>query len=323
MLRKQIALLIVIPVFWCFTFLVGSAKEVDLSNGWTAETEKLTVFDELAVDNSIIKSSASSVSAKLSLVFENEENNFDDEFLQKIFDLTNKERQDHNLKPLKINSLLNKAAQLKAEDMVKNNYFDHYSPQGISPWHWIEKAGYHYATAGENLAVDYQTPEAVVKAWLLSASHRANILNEKYTEIGLAKIYGPYKNHQALMIVQIFAKPNHEVGDEFSVFLKIQSDSQNNINAVGANLTYSTDTLYLKSIDFSHSPFPIYFKEINPAQGSIEIAVVKPNGGLEDESEVARLNFKVIASGPLEINWAGNPLVLANDGQMINNVRAL
>ncbi|MCX6723023.1 MAG: CAP domain-containing protein [Candidatus Staskawiczbacteria bacterium] len=65
----------------------------------------------------------------------------------------NQTRQSSGLKPLIENQKLNQAAQLKAQNMVANNYFAHTSPTGVSPWFWFLKVGYNYKYAGENLAI--------------------------------------------------------------------------------------------------------------------------------------------------------------------------
>src|SRR3989338_5348120 len=67
----------------------------------------------------------------------------------------NAERQTYNETPLQTNALLEYAAQMKADNMAQNGYFSHISPDGTSPWQWIQKAGYQYQRAGENLAVNF------------------------------------------------------------------------------------------------------------------------------------------------------------------------
>jgi hypothetical protein len=108
---------------------------------------------------------------------------------------------------LKENILLTLAAQSKANDMAKNGYFSHVTPTGKTPWQWITEAGYNYAYAGENLAVNFTESEDVNKAWLNSPSHRANIVNGKFTEIGIATAEGMYNGQKATYVVQMFGTP--------------------------------------------------------------------------------------------------------------------
>ncbi len=75
--------------------------------------------------------------------------------------ITNDERTLNNVPPLSTNKLLEKAAQLKAEDMANRGYFAHNSPDGKTPWYWLEQVGYKYTHAGENLAVNFFESEDV------------------------------------------------------------------------------------------------------------------------------------------------------------------
>lgn len=118
----------------------------------------------------------------------------------------NQTRQSAGLKPLAESAKLNQAAQLKAENMVQNQYFAHTSPSGVSPWHWFLKAGYNYKYAGENLAIGFFESLEVYQAWLNSPSHKANIMNPNYTEIGTAVIQG-YGQNNAIVVVQEFGNP--------------------------------------------------------------------------------------------------------------------
>ncbi len=124
-----------------------------------------------------------------------------------LVDETNAARMSNDLPALKTNATLEAAARLKAADMVKNNYFAHTSPAGISPWHWFVEAGYNFSTAGENLAVNFSDSEDVTNAWMNSPGHRANILNNKYTEFGIATADGTFDGHSAVYVVQLFGAP--------------------------------------------------------------------------------------------------------------------
>ncbi len=121
--------------------------------------------------------------------------------------LTNKERSANEVLPLKINNVLETAAQLKADDMASRGYFAHYSPEGNAPWYWIEKVKYEYLRAGENLAVNFTDSKDVVSAWMKSPTHRANILKGNYEETGIALAEGIYKGKSAVFVVQFFATP--------------------------------------------------------------------------------------------------------------------
>jgi len=117
--------------------------------------------------------------------------------------LANQTRQSVGLNPLASNPKLDQAAELKAEDMVKNQYFAHTSPTGINPWFWFSRAGYNYKFAGENLAIGFFDSIEVYNAWLNSPSHKANLLNPNYKEIGTAVLRG-YGDGNVFVVVQLF-----------------------------------------------------------------------------------------------------------------------
>lgn len=129
-------------------------------------------------------------------------------FASVLVDQTNGERQAEALAVLKTNPILERAALLKAEDMAAKGYFSHNSPDGKTPWYWFEQAGYNYAAAGENLAVNFVDSQDVTTAWMQSPTHRANIMSGNYTEIGIAVVSGTYKGREAIFVVQEFGRPS-------------------------------------------------------------------------------------------------------------------
>lgn len=128
-----------------------------------------------------------------------------------LFNLINEEREKKALSPLMENPLLTQAAELKSRDMFEFNYFQHISPSGVTPWHWFKKVGYNYETAGENLAIGFLDSEEVYKAWIDSPSHRDNLFNSNYQEIGIAVISGNFEGNKTSIVVQTFGSPKKEV----------------------------------------------------------------------------------------------------------------
>lgn len=124
-----------------------------------------------------------------------------------LVDLTNNVRQSSGEITLARNPVLDEAAQMKANDMATYEYFAHTSPNGITPWHWFSQVGYSFSYAGENLAIDFNESVDVENAWLNSPTHKANILNDKFTEIGIATAEGYYNGHPTVFVVQMFGKP--------------------------------------------------------------------------------------------------------------------
>ncbi len=124
-----------------------------------------------------------------------------------LADLTNQARAGEGEPTLTRNTVLDTAAQMKADDMAAKSYFAHTSPEGITPWYWFTKAGYNFVYAGENLAVDFNESVNVENAWLNSPTHRANILNARFSEIGIATAQGTYKGKPTIFVVQEFGAP--------------------------------------------------------------------------------------------------------------------
>lgn len=125
-----------------------------------------------------------------------------------LADLTNQDRGNNGVSKLAWNNTLEHAAKLKAEDMLKNSYFAHTSPSGLTPWHWLREAEYNFIYAGENLAVDFTESINVENAWLNSPKHRENIMNSNFTEIGIATADGIFEGKQTTFVVQFFGKPS-------------------------------------------------------------------------------------------------------------------
>mgnify|MGYP001563259791 CR=1 FL=1 len=120
-----------------------------------------------------------------------------------LVSFVNQARQSSGLQPLVENQKLDHAAQLKAEDMVQKQYFSHTSPQGVSPWYWFLNIGYNYKYAGENLAIGFFDSKEVYDAWLNSPSHKANLLNSNYKEVGTAVLDG-FGSNNTVVVVQFF-----------------------------------------------------------------------------------------------------------------------
>lgn len=126
---------------------------------------------------------------------------------ERIIELTNNERLKAGLPPLVGNGTLNQVAQLKAGDMFAFDYWAHNSPSGRTPWDFFKEAGYRYLYAGENLARDFMNSDAVVQAWMDSVTHRDNIMNANYREIGLAVVNGTLNGVETTLVVQMFGTP--------------------------------------------------------------------------------------------------------------------
>ena len=127
----------------------------------------------------------------------------------KVIAQTNSQRYENGgLMPLFENAKLNAAAKAKAEDIFKNQYFEHVSPSGVDPGELVKNFGYEYIVSGENLILgNFENEAEAVDAWMASPGHRANILNDRFVDIGVAFIKGTYKGKTAWVGVQEFGLP--------------------------------------------------------------------------------------------------------------------
>jgi len=118
----------------------------------------------------------------------------------------NQERTQRFIPALVTHSSLTLAANSKANDMLARSYFAHVDPDGKYVWPKIEAAGFTpYLTVGENLAMDFSSAGDVISAWMNSPTHRANIVNEKFEDQGMASVYGQYEpSHDSVIVVSLF-----------------------------------------------------------------------------------------------------------------------
>lgn len=121
-----------------------------------------------------------------------------------LIDMANSSRTQNKVPPLIRNKKLDYAANMKVEDMITNKYFSHNSPDGTTPWYFMHEAGYNFLYAGENLAINFFDSVDVQNAWMNSPTHRANLLNSKFKEIGIGTKEGLYNGANSIYIVQMF-----------------------------------------------------------------------------------------------------------------------
>ncbi len=122
---------------------------------------------------------------------------------------TNAQRENNGgLPPLTENAKLDAAASVKLQDMFAKQYFEHVSPSGVGPADLAERAGYQFIWEGENLALgNFQNDKVLVQAWMDSPGHRANILNSRYQEIGVAVGKGIFEGRTTWLAIQEFGLP--------------------------------------------------------------------------------------------------------------------
>jgi len=148
---------------------------------------------------------------------------------ENVLDSINQERVSRGLSKLVVDNDLTNAANLKSKDMLNRNYFEHFA-FGLTPWDFIKNAGYNYLYAGENLAMDFNTSEGMVSAWMNSPAHRDNILNPDFRDTGIGIVKGEYTEdggvHSTIMVTNMFGRKNPVI---LKVFDYITHDLLNNI----------------------------------------------------------------------------------------------
>ena len=108
-----------------------------------------------------------------------------EKYVKRVFELVNQERKKAGVAPLVLNEKLCDMAVFKLNEMDELGYFGHTSPVYGSPSQMAKALGITDMGCGENLAGSL-TPDDAMEAWMSSEGHRANILNPKYTQIGIA-----------------------------------------------------------------------------------------------------------------------------------------
>lgn len=166
-----------------------------------------------------------------------------------LIDYANNDRLAENYSGLTLNPVLQKAAQMKANDMALKGYFAHNSPDGHTPWYWFNKAGYDFSYAGENLAVNFSDSSDVNNAWMNSPSHRQNIMNGNFTEIGVATAGGIFQGKPTTFVVQLFGTPAKETvsTNTKSKIVPLKTQTKTTLAAVASSsvLGESTNNIYV------------------------------------------------------------------------------
>jgi hypothetical protein len=151
-----------------------------------------------------------------------------------LVQLANKSRVAEQTSVLAPHPLLKRAAEMKLDHMEKNQYFAHVSPDGIDPWHWFRTVGYDFQLAGENLAMNFKESEDVNQAWLDSPTHRANLMNAGFVDVGIAARKITMNGKKTVLVVQVFGKqkplPTKEIIQKIEEEAQVVSFVENNNN---------------------------------------------------------------------------------------------
>ena len=121
---------------------------------------------------------------------------------------TNEQRAAEGLAALTLDTQLSEAATNKARDMLQQGYWSHEAPDGTEPWVWIDRVGYSYVRAGENLAKNFSSAGATVVAWMNSPAHRKNVLSDEYKDVGFASVDGQLNGQLTTVTVAFYGTRN-------------------------------------------------------------------------------------------------------------------
>ncbi len=212
-----------------------------------------------------------------------------------IIILTNEERKKMNLPSLKENSFLDEAAAKKAQNMFDENYWAHYSPSGKDPWGFITSSGYRYSYAGENLARNFYESDEIVAAWMASSSHKDNIVNPNYKEIGIAVVEGTLKGEKTTLVVQMFGSPIEGIAGSTPSPVSITKEA-----ASSQSLGISQSSTPLKSLDRYAASKTIGFSFLLFLGGliAIDMIVMRKRGVLRISSrQLPHLALLAIGAG--------------------------
>ena len=125
---------------------------------------------------------------------------------------TNIERSQASLEQLSVDERLTRSAQAKAQHLAEHDYWDHYAPDGTSPWHFMQEQNYTYQVAGENLARGFVYTESMIDAWMNSPEHRSNILKPEFEHIGVGITDGVVDGKEVHVVVVHYAQQKNAPG---------------------------------------------------------------------------------------------------------------
>jgi uncharacterized protein YkwD len=125
---------------------------------------------------------------------------------KQMFALHNQSRRAYGVEPLCLSAVLTQAARARSEEMLRREYFSHYSPAGKTVIDKLRREGYYgndfgdYHWVGENIALggdyaDQDSPKQRFRSWMESAGHRENILREEFDEVGVGALSGTYQDY--------------------------------------------------------------------------------------------------------------------------------
>ncbi len=238
--------------------------------------------------------------------------------VSKVLELVNQARKDESVEILKLNPVLSNSALAKANDIISKDYFAHISPDGKRPWDFIDRGQYAYALVGENLAMNFTTAESVHRALMNSPSHKKNIMNAKYRDIGLAMARGEIGGKKTNVLVEIFSVQARQRNTVESEFQKNVQEKENKnktveedrvLSLVKSGINENDENTVKKELEII--PNKAIKKIDNVAQSGIQKNVKKEAKKIIEDSESNENKFKikkVLTLGAESGNFKNNEL---------------
>ncbi len=155
---------------------------------------------------------------------------------ERVIELTNQIRTREHVPLLQYHEALGQSSVHKAIDMTQQGYFEHINPQGKRLRDFLKEVGYSYSVAGENLAVGFSSPEAMVEAWVESPTHFANLIDPDFTDIGIGSSVGMYGDNLAVYVAQHFGHPSADMTHVY--------DSRERVRGVSEDASDTTEVYY-------------------------------------------------------------------------------
>jgi uncharacterized protein YkwD len=213
-----------------------------------------------------------------------------------IIECTNRARAENGgLPPLSRNSLLDAIASERADDMLRKQYFAHFSPSGEGAPDVAQKTGYHYQHLAENIAMGhFQNDEKAVIAWMQSPGHRKNILSDECSEIGVAVKKGRLKGEEVWVAIQIFGEQSPPVTPESPKQRSVTYASANSGSRPGRECQAPESSL-LDAITKAKTEL----SDLNEQAVSLHKEIVAEKSNTSSGTDASQLNQKVVTYNEL------------------------
>lgn len=202
--------------------------------------------------------------------------------VNRLLEEHNEVRAEHNLASLELNDSLSLSAVNKALAMLDADCWDHFCPEGVSPWEFISEVGYTYVFAGENLAEGFINTDSVMNAWLNSETHRENILRTEFTEVGFGIVNGSFQGREGNTIVVVhFGTPRSSVilsTNNINILSPVDGSviTEVPLEIVGTSERDASFTIDLNGVEIDYeindSEFIILLNELNLGDNSISFS---------------------------------------------------